>query len=355
MEIFNLQLLFKENNNIILDFLKNDFINILKDGIIEDIKIEIYKLLLENNVYKKEKSKICGFRRSRKRGSCRRLTNYILCPYHLQEVKKEYENISLPDKNPSGNSSGLIINIDKNNEINENIKKDNHENNIYNNELQFENYTIDINNSYYIEYINYLNNIYYDYDEIVYANAIFDEEIKILNNIDYDILIDIKKNINNEDISSEDNTSINEKERKIIDLIKLKNKKNKKNKKKKKTKPKTLEKKFDIFNDKIKNFIRSYNKLFKEDSSIIVKTINNYLIKYKNNEINLSSCGYHIFDDTYDYINEKKHKYDNPNVIVNLHKKVIIYYKMFSIYIDEKEDKWLSKIDDFMENKLKDF
>lgn len=71
---------------------------------------------------------------------------------------KEYENISLPDKISSGNSSGLRDITMNNNGINKNMKKDNHENNFYNKELDSEKYLIDINNSYYIEYINYLNN-----------------------------------------------------------------------------------------------------------------------------------------------------------------------------------------------------
>lgn len=329
MEGLNLQLLLKENKNILLDFLKNEFMHIVKDSIVEDIKIDIHKLLFSDNIYKKDKSKKCGFRRSRKRGSCKRLTNYLICPYHLEKARKEYENISLPDKNSSGMTILPVNNQDKENK---NLSKD---------------HKIDINKPYYKEYINYLNNVYYGYDEIIYKSSLFDEETKIFGKIDtdifnYDIIISTKEN---------DNKSINL----IGDNINLNNKKKKKkNKKRNKNKPKTLEKKFDIFNDKIKNFIRSYM-LLKEDKEIIVETINIYLLKYKNNEINLSSCGYHIFDDTYDYIYKNKHKYDNQNIIVNLHKKVIIYYKMFSVHIDEKDDKWLSKIDEFMENTLKEF
>lgn len=172
------QSLLKDNNEIIFNFLKNEFLNILKDGIVEDIKMEIYDILFKNN-NKKTKSKICGFKRTRQRGTCKRLTNCLLCPYHLKKNEKEYKNILLPDKISSGNLYGS-----------ENITIENSEDKNF-------------NNSYYTTYIDYLNDIYYNYDEIIYKNAILDNEIKILENIDpdifiYDILIDIKKIIKTE-------------------------------------------------------------------------------------------------------------------------------------------------------------
>lgn len=137
MEKIELHSLFEENNKILLDFFKNEFINIIKDTVVDDIKKEIYNLLFDGNIYKGI-SKRCGFIRTRKRGNCKRLTNQILCPYHLQKVKKEYENISLPDKISSGNSSGLY---------NDNvIDKENNEDNIYNDNSNSNNYLIDINN-----------------------------------------------------------------------------------------------------------------------------------------------------------------------------------------------------------------
>jgi hypothetical protein len=69
----------------------------------------------------------------------------------------------LPDKISSGNSFGLRDITMNNNGINKNMKKDNHENNFYNKELDSEKYLIDINNSYYIEYINYLNNFDFNF------------------------------------------------------------------------------------------------------------------------------------------------------------------------------------------------
>lgn len=169
MEGLNLQLLLKDNNKIILDFLRNEFVYIIKDNIINDIKKEIYNMLFNNNI-KKSKSKTCDFARSRKRGTCKRLTNSLLCPYHLKKVRKEYENTLLPDKNSSGNLSGS-----ENIAINKSEDEKNEKNNI------------NINNSYYITYIEYLNDIYYNYDEIIYKNAILDNEIKIFENIDPDI------------------------------------------------------------------------------------------------------------------------------------------------------------------------
>lgn len=208
MEGLDLQSFLKDNNKYLLDFLKNEFLNILKDGIVEDIKMEIYDMLFKNN-NERTNSRICGFSRTRKRGTCKRLTNCLLCPYHLKKVEKEYKNILLPDKISSGNSYGF-----------ENITIKSNENS------KVESVNMNINNSYYITYIDYLNDIYYNYDEIICKNAILDNEIKILENIDsdifyYDILINTKKMMETEDKINLENIKKKRKKNKIKKVIKI--------------------------------------------------------------------------------------------------------------------------------------
>lgn len=340
MEIQNLQLLLKENNDSLLDFLKNEYIHSLKDLLLNDIKKEISKLFI-NKEYDKGKIKVCGFSRTRKRGNCKRITRYVLCPYHLEKAIKEHEKTVLPDKNSSGILSGFS-NVSLNDKKNKNER------------IQPNDEYLDVNKPYYTEYINYLNNVYYNYDEIVYKNYLFEEEVKIFEKIDTDIfnyVLPLCKNkeivnfnSNNENISLlSDNTDLTNK------------KKKKKNKKNKKKKPKTLEKKYEIFNDKVRNLIRSNNYVLNEDKEKIVKIININLNKYINKHIDLYSCGYNIFDELYEYIHKNKHKYKNEAILPNIHKHIILYYKIFSEYIESKEEKWLIKIDNLIENTLKDF
>ncbi len=195
MEGLNLQSLLKDNNKILLDFLKNEFVYIVKDGIVKDIKMEIYNMIFKNDIAK-SKSKTCGFIRTRKRGTCKRLTNYLLCPYHLKKLKKEHENILLPDKIPSGKLSGSEDITTKITEESNSVKLD-----------------ININSSYY-------------------------DEIKILENIDPDIFnyeiimnikntMEIKNNINSENIKKKKKKNKIKKVIKIYDNININDIKNK--------------------------------------------------------------------------------------------------------------------------------
>lgn len=340
MEVQNLQLLLKKNNDYLLDFLKNEYIYSLKDLLLNDIKKEISKLFI-NKEYYKDNIKVCGFSRTRKRGNCKRVTRYVLCPYHLEKAIKEHEKNILPDNISSGNLSGFS-NVSLNDKGNKNER------------IQTNDEYLDINKSYYTEYINYLNNVYYDYDEIVYKKYLFDEEVKMFGQIDTDIFNYVLPLCKNKEIvnlnSNNENISLNAD---VTDLTsKKKKKKSKKNKKKK---PKTLEKRYEIFNDKVRNFIRSNNYVLNEDKEKIVKIININLNKYINKQIDLYSCGYNIFDELYEYINKNKHKYTNVAILPNIHKHIILYYKIFSEYIESKEEKWLIKIDNLIENTLKDF
>lgn len=348
MDTFNLQLLLKENNDILLDIIKKEFRYSLND-----IKNEIQNIFTYNKEDNKKKAKICGFGRTRNRGPCKRITRFMLCPYHLDKVNIKYENISLPYKKTSGGRLGntsVVCDMQVDNKdihIKTNAKPiDESTGNISLpdkipsgklpgvSDVQVNNKEINVNDSHYIEYIKYLNNIYYDYDELVYKNYILNEEIKILENIDQDLF--------------------------IYEIL-IKNNSTKKNKKKK-NKNKTIDHLYTIFNDKIKNLL-STTKFVKSETKDIKKIINDNLNKYikiyKNNtDLYIYKSSINIFDEIEKYIEKKiDHDIDYFNKML---KNIFIKYRIFTLLVNQtttlaEKEKWKTKIEDFTLNTLSAF
>lgn len=209
-------------------------------------------------------------------------------------------------------------------------------------ELKSEKFLININNSYYIEYINYLNNIYFNYDNIIISEFLLNEEIKILININENVLTyNILTNFKNEN-------------------KKKKNRNKNKNKKKKKNQNKSIEQLYDIFNNKIKNFIK-YKPFLEPDTknikNIINKNINEYKNIYKddiNKYIYISSIN--IYNEIEEYI--EKNIYHEINFFNKALRNVFVNYKVFALLVkkdiskDEKV-KWKFKIEKYIFETLK--
>lgn len=354
---FNLQLLLQENNKYFINFLKNEFLYMVKDGIIEDIKKEFYGLLF--NEIKKEKAKTCGFGRSRNRGYCKRITHKILCPYHLNMVKENYLNLSLPDNILYGNSSGLIQNNNKYSVIIEDIKdsadmiKDGF---LDLNFIDKKIYKKDILNIKIYDYCNAnLPILKYDYDknkiyDIINGNLYYKPCVLNI----YDLTIkDIFLNIDN----------FHSGPPKLICYKNSDKPSNNFKKSKKGKKSKTIEQLFTIFNDKIKNYI-SHSKFEKEEKKHIKNIINNTLnktkLQYYKKDVNIYiyDSGIIIYREIEKYI-EKNITHD-INYFNLFMRNVVIFYKIFSLMADEdstdeEKQKMKPKLDEFIFKALKDF
>jgi hypothetical protein len=103
MDTLNLPLILENYNKQLFDSLKNELMQSFKKDMIEDIKMEIYKLFINNE--KKDNTNICGFKRTRQRGYCKRHVKGFICPYHLKQLKNSSTISILPDKKPDENLS----------------------------------------------------------------------------------------------------------------------------------------------------------------------------------------------------------------------------------------------------------
>lgn len=118
--------------------------------------------------------------------------------------------------------------------------------------------------------------------------------------------------------------------------IKYNNNLNKKNKKrKKKNKDKTIDHLYNIFNDKIRNYI-SYSKFTKEEAKVVKNIINDSLNKYKEKyEDNINDYIYNssdcIFNKIEKYIEKEiLHDIDYFNIFIM---NILKHYKMFCILV----------------------
>lgn len=354
METFNLQLMLEEKNKILIDFFKNEFL-LLKEDIFNDIKKELSKLILYNEE-KKENIKICGFGRTRKRGSCKRITRHILCPYHLEKFKKEYRNLSMPDGFSSGNPSGnqyisnnysvkieninedlLTVNKNKNNMF---IKLDLFENKICKEEItKIKIYDYCDSNLPILKYYHEKNKIY----DLINGNIYYIPYTTKLNNII------IKGKYDSQGI------------KKLI-CYNPENVKKKKKKNNERKKEKTVEKLYDIFNNKIKAYI-NYSHFTKSEKNHIKKIINDNLNMNKN--IYKNDVNYYIYDSCVMIHREidkyfEKYIYHDIDICNKLMRNVFIYYKIFALLVDddeteEEKKKWRTKVEYFVMNTLKDF
>lgn len=194
-------------------------------------------------------------------------------------------------------------------------------------------------NRIYIPYIKDLNKI------IIKDVYIYEYKNKCKRLIEYpiDILYNIKKD--------------KESHKKEITKFEIKD-----NKKKKKNKNKTIEHLYNIFNDKIKNFItfgRFTKSELKDIKKIINNNLNNYKLKYKDNtNYYIYSSSINIFNEIENYINKNIfHDIDHFN---KLTLNVFIKYKIFTLMVDlntsEKEkEKWKPRLEEFILHKLNNF
>lgn len=135
-----------------------------------------------------------------------------------------------------------------------------------------------------------------------------------------------------------------------------------KEKKKKKKKNKSIEQLYNIFNDKIKNFI-SYGKKSKQESKTLKKIINDNLNKYKtkyNNNINsyIYVSSIKIFDEIEKYIEQEV--FHDIQFFDNMLRNVFINYKVFVLFVkdgstNEEKEKWKPRIEEYIFNRLKNF
>lgn len=162
----------------------------------------------------------------------------------------------------------------------------------------------------------------------------------------------------NEDILSSDN-KINTNNNEILIVKNKKNKKKNKNKKKEKT----IDCLYNIFNDKIKNFI-SYRYFTKKETKdvkkIINDTLNKYNLIYKNN-VNkyIYHSSFNIFQDIEKYI--EKEIYHDIDIFNKMLKNIFFYYCLFTRITDyekideEFNEKQKNRLEDFIFDKLKNF
>lgn len=356
MDTITLQLLLKENNKQLIDFLKNEFMYSVKENILKEFKDEFTKLFS----YKEEKkTKLCGFTRTRKRGSCKRVTKQILCPYHLENLRKETENYLLPDKKLSGNPSGNTINYNKYSvkiedceenffiysNHNKNVNLDLFEKKILQKEItKIKIYDYCNSNLPILKYYHEGNKTY----DLINGNVYYQPCISDLGKI----------TIKCKNIYRSDNNTPKLICYKTDNGINVKKKKNKK----KKNKNKTIEQLYDIFNNKIKNYI-SYSKFEKEEimyiKNIINKSLNKYKLKYKDN------INYYIYDSSIIIHREiekyiEKEIYHDIDIFNKMLRNIFIYYKIFALLVDEdtkdyEKEKWKPRLEDYIFITLKNF
>lgn len=136
--------------------------------------------------------------------------------------------------------------------------------------------------------------------------------------------------------------------------IYLKNKKNRK-------KNKSIDQLYNIFNDKIKNYV-SYGKTkiySKKLKGIINNNLNKYKYKYKdNNNLFIYDSSVVIYREINKYI--EKEIYHDLDFFNKLMRNVFIYYKIFALIVDgdtnkEEKEKWKSRLEDYIFSTLKNF
>lgn len=148
-----------------------------------------------------------------------------------------------------------------------------------------------------------------------------------------------------------------------IEYVEKKIKKKKKNKKSKK-KEFTIEHLYNIFNDKIKNFIsNSYSKFSKEEAKnikeLINNTLNKYKLKYKDNiNLYIFYSSIYIYNGIEKYI--EKEIYREIDIFNKMMRNVFINYKIFALLTDNTttEDEmatWKPKIEKYIFDTLKNF
>lgn len=176
------------------------------------------------------------------------------------------------------------------------------------------------------------------------------------------------KNIESSYVNNNDNFNkdekINELENNEIKIMNIEKQVKKNKKKNKKKKEKTVQCLYNIFNDKIKNFISNdYSKFSQQESKYIRNLINNTLnenkIKYKDN-INLFiyNSSINIYDKIEKYI--EKEIYHDIDIFNKMLRNVFINYKIFAIITDiesTEEDikEWRPKLEKYIFDILKNF
>ena len=98
MDALDLHFILEKYNNQLFNSLQNEFMNSFKEDLLKNIKTEIYNLFVNNK--KTENTTICGFKRTRERGYCKRTVKGFVCPYHLKQIKNNCKFSALPDEKP---------------------------------------------------------------------------------------------------------------------------------------------------------------------------------------------------------------------------------------------------------------
>jgi hypothetical protein len=107
MNTLDLPSILEKYNKQLFESLKNELMQSFRKDMIEDIKKEIYKLFIDNK--KDQYTNICGFKRTRQRGYCKRTVKGFVCPYHLKQIKNNSKISILPDELPDENLYGKHI------------------------------------------------------------------------------------------------------------------------------------------------------------------------------------------------------------------------------------------------------
>ena len=169
MDTLDLHLILEKYNQQILYSLKNEFMISFKKDLLKDIKTEIYNLFIDDKYTKN--TTICGFKRTRQRGHCKRTVKGFVCPYHLKQIKNNSSISELPDELPDEKLYGKHIFTTKNEDYIDIEKRKTCKKDLFN--IKIYDY-----NKYNLPILKY--NFKKDLNEIkVYYNEIF-----LLNNID---------------------------------------------------------------------------------------------------------------------------------------------------------------------------
>lgn len=98
MDTLDLTSILEKYNNKLLISLQSELMNSFKEDLLKNIKTEIYNLFINNK--NTENINICGFKRTRKRGYCKRHVKGYICTHHLKQLKNNCSISLLPNELP---------------------------------------------------------------------------------------------------------------------------------------------------------------------------------------------------------------------------------------------------------------
>lgn len=168
MDTLDLASILEKYNNKLLNSLQNEFMNSFKEDLLNNIKTEIYNLFINNKEIKN--TTVCGFKRTRQRGTCKRTVKGFVCPYHLKQIKNQFNLSLLPDNLPDDKLYGKYIFTNKKEDY-INIEKRNISKTILIN-IKIKDYNK--------KYLPVLKKVYNDVDIKIYNCKIYNKNINII-------------------------------------------------------------------------------------------------------------------------------------------------------------------------------